>query len=78
MHVEVHLSDNFFQNRLTIDLGQLFQKFYLLLAKLKLVYNLKYRFYHPFYKLVLLLDMGYTGPQKTIFIAQTSNPKNML
>ena len=26
----------------------------------------------------LLLDMGYTGPQKTIFIAQTSKPKNML
>ena len=24
------------------------------------------------------IDMGYTGPQKTIFIAQTSKPKNML
>ena len=26
----------------------------------------------------LKVDMGYTGPQKTIFIAQTSKPKNML
>ena len=25
-----------------------------------------------------ILAMGYTGPQKTISFAQTSNPKNML
>ena len=29
-------------------------------------------------KFHVLLDMGYTGPQKTIFIAQISKPKNML